>query len=292
MLRQRVTTAIGLLLLLAGTLAIEAEWPFLVLLALACGCTTWEWLRLTLPIALRAWGAPIGGVGVFGLCAGLVQAWTGFDSVFGRGAPVIWVDGLLFMVAAVWLLVALPAVVRGRIAGCSASLGWSLFGVAAPLAAWLALAIMVLQWSAWFAVSLLITVWVADVAAYFVGKFSGRHKLAPRVSPGKTWEGAAAGVLGALAWLGLSAVAGSGTFGHMVLERLGIAGAVLIFVMLGAISIVGDLFESLLKRRAHQKDSSQLLPGHGGVYDRIDAILPVAVCAMVVLIISAIAGAA
>ncbi len=292
MLRQRVITAIVLLLAVAGTLAVDADWPFLMLLALACGCTSWEWLRLTLPTALRSSVAPIAGVVVFGLCVGLISAWTGPDSVFGRGMPVVWVDGLLFVVAAMWLGVALPAVLHGRADAPAASVLWSVFGLAAPLAAWLALAIMVLQWSAWFAVTLLITVWVADIAAYFVGKSIGRHKLAPRVSPGKTWEGAAAGVVGAIAWLGLSAASWSDSFGRAVVERLGLGAALAVFALLGALSIAGDLFESLLKRRAGQKDSSQLLPGHGGVYDRIDAILPVAVFGMAVLVASAMMGVA
>lgn len=292
MFQQRVTTAIVLLLLLVGTLVIEVDWPFLALLALACGCTTGEWLRLTLPINMRTLGAPICGFGIFVLCVSLTKTCTGLSGVLGHETPTILVHGLIFMVALLWLLVALPAVIQGRTEKCAASLSWSLFGLAAPLAAWLALAIMVSQWSAWFAISLLITVWIADIVAYCVGKLIGRHRLAPRISPGKTWEGAAAGVLGAFSWLGLSSLTGFGTFGQVVVERLGIIWAVLIFVMLGAISIIGDLFESLLKRRACQKDSSQLLPGHGGIYDRIDAILPVTVCAMVVLMISTIAGAA
>jgi phosphatidate cytidylyltransferase len=98
--------------------------------------------------------------------------------------------------------------------------------------------------------------------------------LAPRVSPGKTIEGAVAGVAGAIIWILLSAL-WQGTFGALLVERWTVWGAIPLAALLGVIAILGDLFESLLKRRAGRKDSSSLLPGHGGVYDRIDAIIPV-----------------
>jgi phosphatidate cytidylyltransferase len=116
----------------------------------------------------------------------------------------------------------------------------------------------------------LLLVWIADTAAYFVGRAWGRRKLAPAISPGKTWEGALGGLIGAAlyaiivgfftqrgAWLGLVATA----------------------LLLGMVSIVGDLFESAAKRQAGVKDSGALLPGHGGILDRIDsatASLPLA----------------
>lgn len=109
----------------------------------------------------------------------------------------------------------------------------------------------------------LVVIWANDIAAYFVGLAIGRHKLAPRVSPGKSWEGALGGLAGGIgagllvaAWLGL----GSG---------LAAVWAALITI----ISQAGDLFESALKRRAGVKDSGRLLPGHGGVLDRFDGIL-------------------
>src|SRR5690606_32908688 len=130
-----------------------------------------------------------------------------------------------------------------------------------------------------FLVSLLALIWFADIAAYFSGKALGRHKLAPRVSPGKTWEGALGGVLAATAWV-LASSYWPDSFGHVLMQRWSWWLVALIAVFLAALSIVGDLFESLLKRRAGVKDSSQLLPGHGGVYDRIDALLPVAPIAL------------
>ena len=116
----------------------------------------------------------------------------------------------------------------------------------------------------------LILVWIADTAAYFVGRAWGRRKLAPSVSPGKTWEGAAGGMGGALAYAIIC-----GSFLDGVAWAPLVAGA----MVLAALSIVGDLFESAVKRQAEVKDSGALLPGHGGILDRIDsatAVLPVA----------------
>jgi len=118
--------------------------------------------------------------------------------------------------------------------------------------------------------AILVLIWIADIAAYFAGRAFGRHQLAPAISPGKTWEGAAAGLAGALAWAIIC-----GTMTGVISWGSYLAAAAL----LGAISIVGDLFESAAKRQAGVKDSGALLPGHGGILDRIDsmtAALPVA----------------
>lgn len=113
-------------------------------------------------------------------------------------------------------------------------------------------------------------VWVADTAAYFVGRAWGKRKLAPAISPGKSWEGAAGGLIGAALYAIIIA---------FFTERG--AGSILVAtaVLLGMVSIVGDLFESAAKRQAGVKDSGTLLPGHGGILDRIDsatATLPLA----------------
>ena len=113
-------------------------------------------------------------------------------------------------------------------------------------------------------------VWIADTAAYFVGRAWGSRKLAPSISPGKTWEGAAGGLAGALAYAIICGTFVDGT--NWVPYLLAAA-------LIAALSIVGDLFESALKRQAGAKDSGTLLPGHGGILDRIDSItaaLPVA----------------
>lgn len=119
---------------------------------------------------------------------------------------------------------------------------------------------------AWTAL-MLASVWLADSGAYVVGRLFGRHKLSPRISPGKTWEGYVGGVV-------LSTLAGTavGTFspiGWMVGAAAGF--------LVGALSVLGDLIESMIKREAHVKDSGRLIPGHGGVFDRIDSLLWAAV---------------
>jgi phosphatidate cytidylyltransferase len=115
--------------------------------------------------------------------------------------------------------------------------------------------------------------WIADTAAYFAGRRWGRHKLAPSISPGKTWEGAAGGLIGAAAYAIILSILFAGMQGTWMVAFLGAA------ALLVAVSIVGDLFESAAKRQAGVKDSGTILPGHGGMLDRIDsatAVLPVA----------------
>jgi phosphatidate cytidylyltransferase len=116
----------------------------------------------------------------------------------------------------------------------------------------------------------LVLVWIADSAAYFVGRAWGRRKLAPTVSPGKTWEGVAGGLVGAVLYAIIIA---------LFTDRGAWLALVATAILLGMVSIVGDLFESAAKRQAGVKDSGTLLPGHGGILDRIDsatAALPLA----------------
>ena len=129
--------------------------------------------------------------------------------------------------------------------------------------------------------SVLCLVWMADVAAYFGGKTFGRRKLAPSISPGKSWEGVWSGLLGvgllAALWIwldGLGHFDGPSVYSRL-LAALGLAGLLAALGVLCGLSVVGDLIESLVKRAAGAKDSSRLLPGHGGVLDRVDALLPV-----------------
>lgn len=116
----------------------------------------------------------------------------------------------------------------------------------------------------WLLLCLLATIWIADSAAYFAGKNFGKHKLAPSISPGKTWEG----VLGALIAVTIFGLVLHIGFG---VKTLAIFPALWIIASLG---VIGDLFESMLKRQANIKDSGHLLPGHGGILDRIDGIIP------------------
>lgn len=282
MLRQRIVTAVILLAILAATLAAPTPWPFMALLAIATACAGWEWARLTLPGQgeARPGAVVVGAVlGVAALC--VTYWWTagGRHEFAAEASRALLFNWFVPLSALLWIIGGSIAVVRGRSDAPPASVALTLFAILALMATWAVLALFFMSRGALFLLSLLALVWAADIAAYFGGRALGRHKLAPRVSPGKTIEGAVCGVLAAVAWIAASSY-WDGTFGHALVQRWTLWGAVPIAALLGILSIVGDLFESLLKRRAGRKDSSHLLPGHGGVYDRIDAILPVAPVAL------------
>jgi phosphatidate cytidylyltransferase len=132
-----------------------------------------------------------------------------------------------------------------------------------------------------YLLSVLAIVWLADIAAYFSGRRWGRRKLAPAISPGKTWAGVAGALAAVLAgaMLTVRLVPDAPVFSTLLQQRLATGAALAVLAALVGLSIVGDLFESLLKRQVDVKDAGHVLPGHGGVLDRIDAsiaVLPVA----------------
>lgn len=170
--------------------------------------------------------------------------------------------GLVSLVEGIVLAVGLLSLFVLRDAG--ASLNAHRWPQAAP--AWLLLA--------------LVPTWAADVAAYAVGSLAGRHKLAPRISPAKTWEG----TIGGLAAAALAAFGTGALFG---LPRASVA---LVVLALGPLALAGDLLESYLKRRAGVKDSGTLLPGHGGLLDRIDSLIAVAPLVTYALLLQASLG--
>ena len=133
------------------------------------------------------------------------------------------------------------------------------------------------QRSPLYLLSVMAIVWIADIGAYFSGKAFGKRKLAPSISPGKSWEGAIGGALAVLALTSASVFLPTlhDTFAAHLQRSLGWVGMLAVLLLVVAASVAGDLFESMLKRRAGMKDSSSLLPGHGGVLDRIDALIPV-----------------
>jgi len=256
---QRVLTAAVLIPLVAwAVLALPSAYLAAVFALVVLG-GAWEWAALVgwrapwaralyavsfvplLYLAYQALAAPAAGLAV--LAAGLV--WWALALVmvlrYEAGAEVRWL--------------APPA---ARAAG-----GWL-----ALLPAWLG--VMSLHAAVpWLALFLLALVWIADSGAYLVGRAWGSRRLAPRVSPGKTWEGA----LGGLAAVGLAALGP----GAVTASDLGaLAFFVLVCLAAALVSILGDLVESLLKRQAGVKDSGALVPGHGGVLDRIDSLLAAA----------------
>jgi phosphatidate cytidylyltransferase len=138
-----------------------------------------------------------------------------------------------------------------------------------------------------FVLSVLCIVWMADVSAYAAGRAFGKRKLAPSISPGKSWEGVYGGLVGVMVlalfwtlWVDRALPVDAPSFFSRVRSAFGWLGMFAASAMLSGLSVVGDLFESLVKRAAGAKDSSRLLPGHGGVLDRIDALMPVLPAAM------------
>lgn len=256
MLRTRVITAVILLLVLAPALLLLSTflWKCAVLLVLMIAA--WEWSRLASLPGRLAWGYIL----LTGIAGGVLLG-AGRDAAFAA-----------YCVAAAFWLVAVPLVFLSGThpAGwMAAAAGWC---VLLPFAS----AVVDLRGlGPWLLVTVMALVWIADVAAYFAGRAFGRHKLAPSISPGKTWEG----VLGAAGAATLYALANHYLDNPMLAAEPVWRVILIVAALLTAVSILGDLFESLMKRVAGVKDSSHLLPGHGGVLDRIDSLtstLPVA----------------
>lgn len=252
--RRRVVTGLGLIaaLLLAAFAAPAPLWLGLVVLLLAAAA--WEWARLL------QFGPVLGHL--FVGCTAVLAAALAMGQVQYLPQAYLASLGLWLLVVPLWLARAWP--LPGRVLGCV--LGWLLL-----LPAGLALLYLREQGAGLLLGAIALSA-VADSAAYFAGRAFGRRKLAPRISPGKTWEGA----IGAGLAISLFAVAIAGYFACSANCLLSL---LLASWLLFALGIEGDLFESWCKRQAGVKDSGTLLPGHGGVLDRVDshlAVLPVA----------------
>jgi phosphatidate cytidylyltransferase len=268
MLKQRVITALVLLAILLPALFAPVVWPFAVVTLVMIGAAGWEWARLN----GASFAAAVGmGALLCVACGGAL--WAGWVSAAPRAAW--WCATLVWVLGGAWALKGGPA----AWSSLSKPLRWTL-GLVALWMAWLALA-NARAAGVNFILSVFCLVWAADIAAYFGGKAFGKRKLAPAISPGKSWEGVWSGMAGVLAlaalWISLdrSWAVDSKSLYTLLRERHGTFGLVLVLVFLAAMSVVGDLMESLVKRSAGVKDSSGLLPGHGGVLDRVDALLPV-----------------
>ncbi|MBL0085986.1 MAG: phosphatidate cytidylyltransferase [Ideonella sp.] len=274
MLGQRIVTAIVLLALLLPALFAANPLPFQMLTLAMIGAAGWEWARLNGFVGKAvAMGC--------GLALGLA-CWlaTGLVTQSQALAPLWW------LALGGWVIGGAAALRMGPV-------GWP------RLPSYLRLLLgLLLLWLAWlamargraigvnFLLSIMCIVWTADIAAYFGGRAFGRRKLAPTISPGKSWEGVYSGALGvfalAFAWMAMERhwPDASPSVFAVLHQRWGLLGLLVCLPGLTALSVVGDLFESLVKRAAGAKDSSQLLPGHGGVLDRVDALLPVLPVAM------------
>ncbi len=260
MLRTRVLTASALFVLLLLVAYSGSFLAFVVVTAVFFAAAMWESFRL------------------FGNRQPMVAAaiWTlafGIIIYYQRDFAILW---LFFFCAAIWAFRLAPSLAWGLppLHGVSNRLLNGVYGIAI-LGSFLAMLVLYQQ-SPLYLLSVMAIVWVADIGAYFSGKAFGKRKLAPSISPGKSWEGAIGGWLAVLVFTGLTALLPvlKDTFAVKLLAHWGWLAWLAGMTVLVVASVVGDLFESQLKRRVAMKDSSHLLPGHGGVLDRIDALIP------------------
>ena len=269
MLKQRVITAFILLFLLLAVLfkLPESGWSVVVGLVVMQG--TWEWSKLE-----KMHGLAAGLYLMLTLILYLAISWVYFTlPLQQKFLPQLFVYGA----SAVFWVVFVPA---WLFAGWKTHNPW-LMGVVG----WLVLlptGMAMLDLRAgipqpWWLLGVMGLVWMADISAYFTGRKFGRIKLAPSISPGKTWEGVAGAMLGVLVYVAV-VISASGMTARYSLFLFAIIGV--------ALSVIGDLFESAIKRQAGVKDSGSLLPGHGGLLDRIDALtstLPLAALALILM---------
>jgi phosphatidate cytidylyltransferase len=273
MLKTRIITALVILPIVLVALFQFPNWAWDVFTLGIALVSCWEWSRFC--------NFPIGGKRIYFVLSLLLSSVIFFAYLDNR-----WVDFKTlalygFVIATAFWFVAAPLWLANLwrpksmfIAGIA---GWI---VVFPT--WLAF-LALHDASPWMLLSFALIVWVADVCAYFVGKSIGKNKLAPSISPGKTIEGAIGAVAGValyfFAWKALadSAMArGDAWARELISHGWWLFG---FFILLGVVSVLGDLFESWMKRGVGMKDSSSLLPGHGGMLDRIDALtstLPIA----------------
>lgn len=320
MLRTRLITAVILLALTLLALLHTSAWAALMVLAVAAA--GWEWGRMNGLGAAGRWATVAAVVLLATISARLgwvelgLASWGMGASLYAASVPTSALTPLWWAAALLWTLASV-ALLRGGVPTWQRLGIWPRWsgGVLALWAAWLA-AVSAHTQGVGFLLSTMALVWMADVSAYFCGKSLGRHwlaKLAPSISPGKTWVGATGGMLGAMAlalgWAYLEAkwlfphsasvlenthhVVQTGVFNFphwgmsifsVIFNQYGWGILILVVAWMTIMSIAGDLVESLAKRSAGLKDSSQLLPGHGGVLDRIDALLPTLPIAMIFVV--------
>jgi phosphatidate cytidylyltransferase len=265
-LAKRVLTAVVLVGVLVGTLFFLPPIAAVFLLGFFLLTGSWEWsgffLAGRLPMRL-----------IYVVL--LVTLATGVSLGLQAGVAI---DGVL-VVAVIWWLLVTAWLIYGK-AGVFAG-GCALAGIMAFLPGWYAvMRLFASSNGPWLFIWLVAIVAAADVGAYFVGKSLGRHKLAPQISPGKTREG----LLGGLICAALVSAAGAGFAGESVVAFAGVGLVIALF------SVVGDLTVSLFKRSAGLKDSGRILPGHGGVMDRIDGLIAALPLFVLILSTSGILG--
>ena len=281
MLKQRVITAIILLLILIGSYCLGPV-AFAGVMAVGFALAQWECLKLA---GLSSAASVLLALIVSGSTAGLTflayqdlqvinQISAEYRMLYANLSSIFVM--YLAIVTLLWVGISIR-VFFARMKGLPVNrIAVGVTGVFFPPAAWLGFVAMYASFGISMVISLLAIVWVADIMAYFTGMAFGKHRMCPAISPKKSWEGVAGGmlsvmVLGLIFALCLPEVK---TIPGVLTESMGVIAWIVVAFVLVSLSIVGDLFESALKRQAGIKDSSNLLPGHGGFYDRLDAMMP------------------
>ncbi len=275
MLLQRVITAVVLLAIIVGTLYLSNE-AFLIALSVAFAITFYEWLRIE--------KVPQSTSLILSFVLFCPMAYIAHKAINPAGFLLI----LNLLVSCMWLAIT-ALCFNARKTGFRLKRSTSLtMAVLFVGAAYLSMVYLMREGGWPLVLSVFAIVWVADIFAYFFGIAFGKHKMAPAISPKKSWEGAAgaygcAFIAALLAWIYLPHEM---VLTSRLLEAVGPVAGILMVVILVSVSIAGDLFESDLKRQAGVKDSGKLLPGHGGFYDRLDsavAVFPVATTLLLIL---------
>jgi phosphatidate cytidylyltransferase len=262
MLRTRVVTALVLLVLFLGALYWLPPRAWAAFAGAMVAPAAWEWGKL---IKLRLVACGLYVVLVAAVCAALFASAPDISPI---AQVAVYVCASLFWICVVPLWLWRAWLPRSR---------WlaALTGLVVLVPTWLAMVELRALGPA-LLLLLMSVAWISDISAYFTGRRFGRRKLAPSISPGKSWEGVAGAVLAVSIYAALWSYAWPEYFPPALRSmRFGAIGMLLFLWALTAAGIYGDLFESAVKRRAGVKDSGILLPGHGGVLDRIDALTAV-----------------
>lgn len=301
MLIPRIITAVVLLTILAVLISLNNPIYFAVFISLASTLTIFEWLRISLNgVTKQTIAAVVAVVSFIAFLACYFLMMPGEDNILiALSKPTVfqanpWSTAIFsllimlqFFVSFVWIFIVPMVLYQSKTQVSYNSIFHSVLGIVAAFTTWFAILIIYVFLGAWFLLSFLSIIWCADNFAYFGGKYFGGAKLAPAISPGKTRSGAICGLISIAIWMIVSAFIDN-SFSSLLVKHIGLLGAVAVGVLMGVVSIFGDLYESLLKRRAGVKDSSHLLPGHGGFWDRLDSVVavsPIAMCFVFLLYI-------
>ena len=274
MLKTRVITAVVLLALFIPILFFSPAIILSIAASIVISLASWEWGRFIWGVQSRL---PI----FYSLLIQVLLAILIYCFQANDLDSIAWVAnfmiGLLWVSISFWIIVVpfiLSRKLQFSIKNNTAFL--AIAGIIIFMGDWYSF-MLLRDKGLWVLLSVLMIVWTADIGAYFMGKQIGKHKLAPQLSPGKSIEGAIGGVA-AVCILGLTFYSiniNSNNFFNVIGQQFSWIFLIPLCVFLAGMSVVGDLFESQLKRLSGMKDSSGLLPGHGGVLDRLDALLPV-----------------